>query len=121
MAIELNEKVRHNGETFLVGDIIENIKQVEAKRLVDLGVASFVREIPSLSENEVPGSDQDISPVHDPEEDYQALDEAYTLEDLKETAAGVEGLDFKGTISKKDLIALIIKSGKIDEFFEETE
>ncbi|MBT2717545.1 hypothetical protein [Bacillus sp. ISL-57] len=121
MAIELNEKVRHNGVTFLAGDIIEKIKNVEAERLVDLGVASFVREIPSLPKNEVSGSDQIVPPVHDPEADYQALDEAYTLEELKETAAGVEALNFKGTISKKDLITLIIESGKIDEFFEETE
>ncbi|MFS0810784.1 DUF7210 family protein [Peribacillus phoenicis] len=121
MAIELNEKVRHNGETFLAGDIIEKIKKVEAERLVDLGVASFVREISSVTKDDEPDSGQIVHSVNNPEEDYQALDEAYTLEDLKETAAGVEGLNFKGTISKKDLITLIIESGKIDDFFEETE
>lgn len=119
MAIELHEKVRHNGEIFLSGEIIEKIEKVEAKRLVSLGVASFVREIPSLSPNENKDSDEDIPLSRDTDDDYKALDEDYTHEELKEMALTVDGLEFKSNILKKDLIHLIIESGKVEAFFEE--
>ncbi|MCM3567856.1 hypothetical protein [Neobacillus mesonae] len=110
--IQLLESVRHSGKVYSTGEVITKIKDKEAQRLVNLGVAFFVGD--SFKKQD----ENDLKPDVD---DYQALDDAYTLEELKEVAQTIEGLEFKGNISKKDLITLIIESGKLGAFFEDEE
>ncbi len=119
MAIELKGNVRHNGKNYLVGETIEKIKKDEAQRLVDLGVAFFTHGISPSYGKDVINLDNvgEIHPVDD-EDPAKLLDESYSYEDLKETAAAV-GLEFKGNIGKKSLIALIVEQNKVDDFFEE--
>ncbi|WP_260288456.1 hypothetical protein [Peribacillus aracenensis] len=111
----------HDGEKFKPGQVIPSMNEEVAKQLVKDRAAFFVDETPFSIKDENQDSSKTTSSLDDSEDDFKVLDEAYTLDELKETAAGVDGVDFKGTISKKDLITLIIESGKIDEFFEETE
>ena len=118
MAIEVKDRVRHNGKTYMAGEIIEEIKKADADRLVDIGVASFLRE--HTVSQPVTGGDTSNKPSFSPEEeeDSKALDEEFSLVELKEEAVKV-GIEFKGTITKKELITLIIEQGKVAEFFDE--
>lgn len=113
--IKLLEKVRHNEQSYEIGDIIHKIKENDAKQLVDLEVAFFV------SNNGVPVEKQEANHTKeakddgDPEE-LQLID----YQDLKEIAGEV-GLTFPGNISKEKLINLIVQEGKVSKALSFTE
>lgn len=106
----------HKDRKFVPGEIITSIDDSSAQQLVKDGAALFVNE-PVI---QPPKETNPLSPIEnkDEEDDYKALDEGYSYEELKEQA-GIVGLTFKGNISKADLIHLIINQGKTDEFFED--
>lgn len=112
--IELKGIVTHDGKTYEPGEVIEKINTDQAQRLVDLGVAFFISE-------KTPSND-DVPPNNDNENkvDYEGELDLLEYNDLKIVAKEV-GLDFKGNISKKDLIHLIINEGKADEVLKLTE
>lgn len=116
MIIEVKTRVRHNGKIYSPGSVIEHIKQDEAKRLVDLGDASFVRTIPAVQDA---GGQESEPPVFD-ESVVEEFKEVYEYAELKKTAAEV-GLEFPGNISFKDLVKLIVEQNKVNEFFEDEE
>ena len=107
----------HKDRKFVPGEIITSIDDSSAQQLVKDGAALFVNE-PVI---QPPKETIPLSPIEnkDEEDDYKALDEGYTHEELKEMALTVDGLEFKSNILKKDLIHLIIDSGKVEAFFEE--
>lgn len=114
MEIELKSNVRHNGKLYKAGDIIENISEGEAKRLVKLGDAFFIGKRNSKNVDPAP-------PPPDKKLDENLLKDfkdAYEYPELKEAAAEI-GLEFPGNISFEKLVQLIIDNDKVDEFFEE--
>ena len=133
--IRLIGRVRHNGQTYEPGETIENIKKNEAQRLVNLGVAFFIGKInlpPDEECQEVSTIKQDSTDEEHQEDSIDkqdSVDETVNYEeeldlieynDLKLVAKEV-GLEFKGNISKKNLIKLIIEKRKADEVLAFTE
>lgn len=106
--IEITGNVKHDGESFVSGDKIEKIKEEQAQRLVDLGVAFFI-------DSKVADNDKDPNNALRKE-----IDEAFGYADLKEAALAV-GLEFPGNISMQNLIDLVINEGKAEEVFSITE
>lgn len=109
--IQANSKVTHNGRSYQNGDIIEDIDQEAATRLVNLGVAFFLSVI--LKETEDDPENTGIPETSD----YAELDQAYNYEELK-TLAKELGIEFPGNISKTKLIDKIIEEDKVELFFE---
>lgn len=112
--IEVTGRVRHDGETYKPGDIIEQINKQQAQRLVDLGVAFFISGKLPLPNEGLRNTEEEI------DENYQEELNLLEYADLKTVAKEV-GLEFKGNISKKDLIDLIINKGKADKILALTE
>lgn len=116
--INLKEDVIHDGESYQAGEDIEIIERKQAQRLVDLGVAVFVgKRTPSEAEENLVEDDEE-----EKKHDVNYKEEINTIgyNDLKLVATEV-GMKFKGNISKKDLISLIIKEGKAEEALSLTE
>ena len=98
MTITVKSNVRHNGKSYNSGDVISDIKEKDAKRLIDLGVAFF-----------------DGEKVTNRTDYAELLDDEFTATELKE-AAKEAGLEFPGNISKENLIKQIVKEGKAEQF-----
>lgn len=132
--IRLIGRVRHDGKTYEPGETIENIKENEAQRLVSLGVAFFIGQVniphdehQEVSTNKQDSTDEEHQEVSTNKQD--SVDETVNYEeeldlieynDLKLVAKEV-GLEFKGNISKKNLIKLILEEGKTDDILAFTE
>lgn len=116
--IKLKGKVTHDGKSYEPGQTIEKINNKQAQRLIDLGVAFFIGEKQNSSTPENKNQDDTNHPDNDVnlKEELDAID----YNDLKEVSKEI-GLEFKGNISKKDLITLIIENEKAQEILELTE
>lgn len=115
--IQAVERIRHDGKIYEPGEKINKITQKEAKRLVDLGVAFFIGEKDEVDdskklEEKAATEDQGINI----EEELESIDS----NDLKVLAKEV-GLEFSKSISKKNLIALIIEKNKAEDILKLTE
>lgn len=130
MSVKVLFSVRHNGKDYGTGSVIENINDADANRLINLGVAyrdvnqktpsSHIEKKdknPPLNDE---GGGKSELPLTEEEEVTADLDEAYTLDELKERANEIE-LGFKSSISKKELISLIISTNRVDEFLDDDE
>lgn len=106
-------KIKHNGVKYIDGDEIVDITEVDAKRLVDLGVAFFMHQRSPV---------QDITKIK--LDNRELMDNTFNAAELKDAAKEV-GLEFPSNISKANLIELILSSNKADEVlaveFEEYE
>lgn len=109
--LQVRSRIIHNGKTYEPDEIIEDIKNDEATRLVDLGVAFFVKTIPVSNDDTGKSGNTNI-------EDAEDLDKAYKADGLKEMATSI-GMEFDEKITKTNLINQIIDEGRVDEFFTE--
>lgn len=127
MSVKVIYSVRHNGASYLPGDVINEISDTEAERLVSLGAAysygdqhfpvSKVAPEPKGDSNGDEDDNKSDGLLTELEEIASDLDASYTLEELKERSNEI-GFEFKNSISKKELIALIISENKADDFFD---
>lgn len=111
MAIKLTETIRHNGIRYPIGTVTDEIKDEDAKRLVKLGVAFYVKEIP-VEEPEEPES-----PEAKNRDLRKEIDERFNAGELKEVALDL-GIEFQSNISKTNLLDLIMKLEKAEEALE---
>lgn len=109
MVIKLNERVTHDGEVFEPGKMITKIKDEQAERLVNLGVASFVETVQVQDEDPPEGP-----PVGD------NLFEGIELAELKDAAKEV-GVEFSGNIGLETLIKRIEEEGKTEAVLSQFE
>jgi len=101
--------LRHNGLRFLNGDIIEaeQLEAAHAKRLVEMGA---IVEVAVNDKKVVFTVTPDGNEIDSDEEPIDVtLDGNFSHQELVEEAKEL-GLDFRGNISKKALIELIIES-----------
>jgi hypothetical protein len=98
---------------YLGGEAIHDLTSEDAKHLLNTGAAR-------LPEVEIEKSNE-LNLVTDVDEDIlKDFKEAYEYDELKKEAVEV-GLEFPKNISFKNLVKLIVQSGKVSEFFEEEE
>lgn len=115
MAIKVNSIVRHNGEFYHPGDIIEKIQKKEAARLIEKKLGEeIVLEVSDTVEDKEP---EKLGHVETTEE---TLDLNFNTTELKD-GAKEQGLDFKANISKKEIIDLIVSAEKVEYFLEQLE
>lgn len=111
--------LRHNGVRFLDGDIIEveQLDDVHAKRLLGMGAIvevavddteEVIVAVAASGEAMVQSDDEPVEVTLDVNFSHQEL-----VDDAKEL-----GLDFRGNISKKALIELIIEKGQEQHFLD---
>ncbi|EON70405.1 hypothetical protein [Lysinibacillus sphaericus] len=112
--------LRHNSRRYDLGDFLEEsaITEKESARLLQLGVVtSVVKEdaavIPAIKESiETNGLEEE--PIE------KTLDLNFDLDELKEGAKN-QGLEWKGNISKPNIISLIVKNDKTTYFLDQLE
>lgn len=111
--------LRHNGVRFLDGDIIEaeQLDAVHAKRLLAIGAIAEVavddteKVVVAVAANGEATVQSDDEPVE------VTLDVNFSHQELVDDAKEL-GLDFRGNISKKALIELIIEKGQEQHFLD---
>lgn len=108
MAIKITENVRHNGTKYPAGAIINEMSKEDEKRLIKLGVAFYVKEIPV----------EEVEAQEDLEESKtdirEEMDRRFNAAELKEVALDL-GIEFQHNISKAKLLDRIIELGKGEE------
>lgn len=122
-SVKLNENVRHNQNDYGINEVIHDLSEKEAQRLVKLGAGYIVGESgnPLLNEN----NEKNIPPIDPPELTQEETDlredlkAQFEYSELKKAAKEELGLEFQGNISHEKLISLIIESGKANDLFEE--
>ncbi len=128
MKVQATTNIRHNGKHYKSGDPITDISDIEAKRLVKLQDAFFIGKETVISDIGVADGTEYLlnnggNPQNSSDEDneaFKAIDEAYeSYIELKNAALEVDGLEFPGNISKKNLINLIIEKDMVNEFLED--
>lgn len=115
MAVKVNKIIRHDGEFYYPDDVIFQIKDAEAKRLVKKGLAQII-DIEEVEET----STNAINELNHEETLEEVLDLNFNTDELK-VGAKEQGLNFKANISKKDLIALIAEENAENYFLDQLE
>jgi len=112
--------LRHNGERYNSDDFLEEsaITNKESERLLKLGVVTkVVKEdaavIPTVTESTKTNVLED-EPIE------KTLDLNFELDELKD-GAKKQGLEWKGNISKPNIIALIVEKDKTAYFLDQLE
>ncbi|MEY9975739.1 hypothetical protein [Lysinibacillus sp. RC79] len=112
--------LRHNGKRYHIDDFLEEsaITENESARLLKLGVVTAVVKedatvIPTVKE-------PTETNVHEDEPIEKTLDLNFELDELKD-GAKKQGLDWKGNISKSNVIALIVENDKTAYFLDQLE
>lgn len=137
--LKARKRIKHDGEFYEPGDLIEGVEQFHAQRLVNLNAATFVGESVSVDdeddlkkpgeENNQNDGDSDDNDGDDlgglpgiddltDEEVIKLIDEHFKLELLKEEAASI-GMEFAGNISKSKLIQQILNEEKEQYFLDQ--
>lgn len=145
MNLQALKPIKHNGKRYKVGEIIENIDEKQAKRLINLGAATNTVAVSSVIDQKVEDHSQNQSSIDNldgntnsskvdknsvddelgsgddllsDEEVFKLIWDGFKLEELKEQATDLK-LEFAGNISKTDLINLIIEKEKEDHFLDQ--
>lgn len=112
--------LRHNGERYYLGDFLAEsaITEKESVRLLKLGVVTAVvkedeKVIPTVKEPTETNVLED-EPIE------KTLDINFELDELKD-GAKQQGLEWKGNISKPNIIALIVENDKTAYFLDQLE
>jgi len=112
--------LRHNGKYYSSDDFLEKsaITEKESARLLKLGVVTAVVKedavvIPTITETAETN-------VLDDEPIEKTLDLNFELDELKD-GAKKQGLEWKGNISKPNIIALIVEKDKTAYFLDQLE
>lgn len=112
--------LRHNGERYYLGDFLaaSAIAEKESARLLKLGVVTAVVKedetvIPTVKEPTETNVLED-EPIE------KTLDLNFELDELKD-GAKQQGLEWKGNISKSNIIALILENDKTAYFLDQLE
>ncbi len=112
--------LRHNGSRYGSGDFLEesSISEKESARLLHLGViTAAVKE----AETVIPTIKESIGTnLSEDETIEKTLDLNFDLDELKE-GAKKQGLEWKGNISKSNIIALIVENNKTEYFLDQLE
>lgn len=136
--LKARKRIKHNGEFYEPGELIEGVEQAHAQRLVNLNAATFdVESIPSDDEDNFKktgeGNSQNDSDSNDNDDDLgglpgideitdeevaELIDKHFKLDSLKEEASEI-GLQFAGNISKTSLIQLILEEEKEQHFLDQ--
>lgn len=103
----------HDGERFTPGQVITNLDDETTKRLVESDAAFFVGHMDLY--NELPES-KNID-VADEENPREVIEENFTLEELKASAAEFK-MKFPSNIKKQNLLDQIIAEGKEQSFLD---
>lgn len=106
MSVKTLENIRHNGELYEAGKVIQDISKEEAKRLIDLKVAISDTTSPQIESLLNTGEQENLT--------YEDLLKEIDHKKLKELAEKVE-LTFAGNISNVNLIDLILDNDKEEE------
>ena len=120
MSILALENIRHNGDLFEKGDVIEGLEKVEEERLVRLNSAEYFKTKTKDVNNREKGSEAEEEIT---EEEYQhlhdQLDKAFNKEPLIE-AAEKAGVDLADDVKKKkeNIINEIIMQGLEEEVLD---
>lgn len=109
--------IKHNGELFLAGDIIQDISTKEAQRLIKKGVAQEVDLVVNEITTVAPVIEEEL-PIGESLEEVLELN--FNTNELKD-GAKEQGLSFKANISKKALIELIKDNNAEDYFLDQLE
>lgn len=115
MDIKLNHWVKIAGKRYAPGSVLTEMNEDIIKSLVKDGAALHYHE--ETTEEIIPKRviiDTAVPP-EDPNSIKEELDENFTLDELKEDAQRF-GIEFASAVTKKDLIAKIIKLEKAELF-----
>ncbi|MFJ7407128.1 MULTISPECIES: hypothetical protein [unclassified Lysinibacillus] len=110
--------LRHNGKRYCLGDFLAEsiLSEKESDRLLKLGViTAAVKEVDVVIPN-VEGSTEDH--ITEEESIEKILDLNFEPDELKD-GAKQQGLDWKGNISKANIIALIVENDKTAFFLDQ--
>lgn len=138
-ALKARKRIKHNGEFYEPGELIEGVEQNHAQRLVNLNAATFVGESVSVddeddlkkpgeenNQNDGDSDDNDgddlsgLPGIEDLTDDevINLIDKHFKLDPLKEEAASI-GMEFAGNISKLKLIQQILDEEKEQHFLDQ--
>lgn len=112
--------IKHNGELFLAGDIIQTISENDSKRLIRLGAAEKVNAVVSEETAEKTASIDSETEIGIDETVNEVLELNFNTSELKD-GAKEQGLSFKANISKKALIELIVSNDAEGYFLDQLE
>ncbi|MEA0556462.1 hypothetical protein U1P98_23190 [Lysinibacillus irui] len=112
--------LRHNGERYYLGDFLSEsaITEKESARLLKLGIVTSVIKEDAIVTPTV--KDLDETNVLEEEPIEKTLDLNFELDELKD-GAKQQGLEWKGNISKSNIIALIVENDKTAYFLDQLE
>lgn len=113
----LKQSVTVQGQEVAAGEIVE-LSELSAKALINDQLAVEADPDNETAEalkkqQEDDQGNQDDDPAADEEKLRKALDDQYTLEEMKPVAKEA-GVDFSYNVTKKDLVAAIIEQGKAE-------
>jgi|GEM_PF-1111608 len=115
--------LRHKGKYYKKGDTIDSrlLNPNQQKQLVKKGVITLPSDYSTVLNDDNEEIDDNNNKTPDGEESIEEiLDLNFEWDELKEEAKSI-GLEWKGNISKENLIKLIIENGEENHFLEQLE